>query len=46
MFDCSAASGWTVKATIGAEASELAATGSPPAMNSRCIGAFTGVRLA
>src|SRR6516164_11786778 len=46
MFDCSAASGWTVKATIGAEASELAVTGIPPATNSRCAGAFTGVRLA
>src|SRR6516225_6725272 len=46
IFDCSAASGWTVKATIGAEARELALTGSPPATNSRCVGAFTGVRLA
>jgi hypothetical protein len=46
MFDCSAASGWTVKATIGAEASEPAVTGIPPATNSRCAGALTGVRLA
>ena len=49
MLDCSAASGWTVKATIRVEpvaASAFALTGSPPATNSRWFGEFTGVKLA
>src|SRR4029077_13276188 len=49
MFDCTATSGWTVNATIGVElvaARALALTGSPPAMNSRCVGALTGASVA
>ena len=41
IFDCNAASGWTVKATILDEpvaARALALTGNPPATNSLCAG--------